>query len=65
MPVEQITNVLGDLVYGTMLTNLLAGRRGVFERQAREIVDTVFNGILSDDERGQAPRPQTFSENPS
>lgn len=55
MPVEQITNVLGDLVYGTMLTNLLAGRRGVFERQAREIVDTLFHGILSEGERARNP----------
>jgi AcrR family transcriptional regulator len=52
MPVERIMNVMGDLVYGTVLTNHMAGRKTSFEEQAGEIMDIVFNGILSDGERG-------------
>lgn len=53
MPVERITNVLGDLLYGTMFTNFFTGRRKDPDVQAREILDVVFHGILSDSERGQ------------
>lgn len=47
VPVEQITNVLSDLAYGTMMTNLIAGRRGAYARQTREIVDILFSGLLT------------------
>ncbi len=53
MPVERVLNVMGDLVYGTMFTNYLSGRRESFEEQARDILDIVFNGILSDREKKQ------------
>jgi AcrR family transcriptional regulator len=55
MPVERITDVFSDLVYGTMFNNYFTGRKKKFEAQAKDIVDVVFNGILSDAER-QAPR---------
>jgi AcrR family transcriptional regulator len=51
MPAERITDVLSDLVYGTMFTNYFTGRQKSFEAQAREILDVVFHGILSDAER--------------
>ena len=51
MPVERITGVMGDLLYGTMFTNFLTGRRRPHEDQARDILDVVLNGILSDAER--------------
>jgi AcrR family transcriptional regulator len=56
MPVERITDVLSDLVYGTMFTNYFTGqrRRGAAvssERQAREILELVFYGILTPGER--------------
>jgi hypothetical protein len=51
MPVERITGVMGDLLYGTMFTNFLTGRRRPYDQQARDILDVVFNGILSDAER--------------
>jgi AcrR family transcriptional regulator len=57
MPVERITDVLGDLLYGTMFTNYFTGRRKDPELQAREILDVVFRGILSDTER-QRQKPQ-------
>jgi AcrR family transcriptional regulator len=51
MPVERITDVMSDLVYGTMFTNYFTGQRKPFEAQARDILDVVFHGILSDAER--------------
>jgi AcrR family transcriptional regulator len=51
MPVEQITDVMSGVVYGTMFTNYFAGRHKPLEEQARNILDVVFHGILSDTER--------------
>jgi AcrR family transcriptional regulator len=48
MPAERITDVLSDLVYGTMFTNYFTGHRKSVETQAQEILDVVFNGILTD-----------------
>lgn len=46
VPVDRITNVLSNLVYGTMFTNYFAGRSHSLENQAEEILDIVFHGIL-------------------
>lgn len=54
MPVERITDVVGHLVYGTMFTDHFADRRGSTEAQARDILDVVYLGLLSESER-QAP----------
>lgn len=51
IPVERITSVTSDLVYGTMFSNYFAGRKLSLKQQADEIVDIVFCGILSDSER--------------
>jgi hypothetical protein len=51
IPVERITDVISDLVYGTMFTNYFTGPRKSFEEQAQDILDIVFFGILSDRER--------------
>jgi len=51
MPVERITDVVSDLLYGTMFTNYFAGPRKPFEAQAQDIIDIVFHGILSAPER--------------
>ncbi len=53
MPVTRITDVIGDLVYGTMFTNYFTGPRKPPEAQARDILDVVFHGILSESERKQ------------
>jgi AcrR family transcriptional regulator len=58
MPVERITDVLSDLVYGTVFTNYFTGHRKPFDEQARDILDVVFHGILSDDERGKRRRKE-------
>src|SRR5580704_13150602 len=47
MPVERITDVLSDLVYGTMFSNYFTSNQQSFEAQAMDILDVVFHGILS------------------
>lgn len=51
MPVARITDVMSDLLYGTMFTNYFTGPRKPPEAQARDILDVVFRGILSESER--------------
>jgi AcrR family transcriptional regulator len=51
MPVERITDVLTDLCYGTVFTNYFTGHRKPHDEQAQDILDVVFHGILSEDER--------------
>jgi AcrR family transcriptional regulator len=51
MPVEKITDVMSDLCYGTMFTNYFSGPRKPFDAQARDILEIVFFGILSESER--------------
>jgi AcrR family transcriptional regulator len=51
MPVERITDVISDLLYGTMFTNFFAGQLKPSQEQARDILDVVFCGILSESER--------------
>ena len=55
MPVDRILEVLGDLLYGTMFTNYFSGRQTSVEAQARDILDVVFHGILSDVGRQRRP----------
>jgi AcrR family transcriptional regulator len=50
-PVHRILDVIGNLLYGTMFTNFFAGRNKSCEDQAQDIIDVVFNGILSDREK--------------
>lgn len=47
VPVERITTVLGDLLYGTMFTNFFAGRRKGSAAQADDVLDVVLHGILT------------------
>ena len=46
MPVDDLMDVVGQLVYGTMFTNVFSGRRRTPARQAADILDVVFHGIL-------------------
>lgn len=48
VPPERFFAVVGDLLYGTILTNLLTGRPADPDAQARDVLDVVLNGILSD-----------------
>lgn len=53
MPVERITDVISDLLYGTMFTNYFAGQRKPSHEQAHDILDIMYRGILSDEERAR------------
>jgi AcrR family transcriptional regulator len=53
IPVERITEVFSNLVYGTMFTNYFAGPTKSYEAQTQDILDIVFRGILSDSERSR------------
>jgi len=48
VPVERILDVVSDLLYGTIFTNHFSGRTKSFERQARDILDVFFRGVLVD-----------------
>ncbi len=51
VPVERISDVVGNLLYGTMFTNYFTNQRNSVEAQAKDILDIVFHGILSESER--------------
>jgi AcrR family transcriptional regulator len=51
VPPERVTDVLGDLLYGTMFTNYFAGRKRSPEDQAVDILDIAFHGIIPEAER--------------
>jgi AcrR family transcriptional regulator len=51
IPPERVIDVLGDVLYGTMFTNHVAGRNKPFDEQAQDIVNVLFHGILADAER--------------
>ena len=53
IPKERFFSVIGDLLYGTILTNLMSGRPADPEAQARDVADVILNGILADGERGR------------
>ncbi len=46
IPVERITDVINDLLYGIIFTNYFAGPRKPPKEQARDVIDIVFHGIL-------------------
>jgi AcrR family transcriptional regulator len=56
VPLSRIDDVLSDLVYGTMFTNHFSGRHKPVEAQARDILDIVHHGILSEKERHRQHR---------
>jgi len=47
MPAERFFAVVGDLLYGTILTNLLAGRPADPATQTEDILDIIMNGMLT------------------
>jgi AcrR family transcriptional regulator len=51
MPVERITTVMSNVLYGIMVTNFFNGQPAPAEVQAKEILDVIFAGVLSEAER--------------
>jgi AcrR family transcriptional regulator len=56
VPVEHLLTVVGDLLFGTVLSNHLSGRPADPAAQAAAVVDVLFHGILSDPERKKQHR---------
>ncbi len=54
LPVDRISDVLGDLVYGTMFTNYIAARTKSLVSQADGIIDLIFHGLLTPAERARS-----------
>jgi len=48
VPPERISDVVGNLIYGTMFTNYFAGAGKPVAEQARDILDIVFQGVLTE-----------------
>ncbi len=51
IPVEQITNVVSNVVYGIMVTNFFNGQPKPSDVQAKEVLDVIFSGILTESEK--------------
>jgi AcrR family transcriptional regulator len=52
VPRERFFAVMGDLLYGTILTNLLSGRPTDPDAQTADILDVILTGLLADRGRG-------------
>jgi AcrR family transcriptional regulator len=53
MPVERITDAMSHLLYGTIFMNYFSGEPKSVDEQSRDIIDVVFNGILTPAERAR------------
>ncbi len=51
IPVDRITDVFNSVLYGAIFTNYFENRRGRPERQAEDILDVIFRGILASPSR--------------
>jgi AcrR family transcriptional regulator len=51
MPADRITNVVSNMLYGIMVTNFFNGQAKPSDVQAKELLDVVFCGILTEPER--------------
>jgi AcrR family transcriptional regulator len=47
IPKERFFSVIGDLLYGTILTNLLTSRPNDPDAQAADVLDVILNGLLA------------------
>lgn len=51
LPVDDLLDTMGNLMYGTMFTNYFAGRSVPLCQQYKALVEISFRGILSESER--------------
>jgi len=47
MPVERISEVLGNLLYGTIFTNYFSGQTRSVDKQTQDVIDILFRGIAT------------------
>ncbi len=52
VPVERITEVISDLLYGTIFTNHFAGRKKSLASQCEDVLDILLHGLLHKKKRG-------------
>lgn len=67
IPTDRCLSVVGNLLYGTIFTNYVAGQTKAASDQAHDLVDVLFNGLLSDAERAifrSAPMPTMTTPTP-
>ena len=51
LPVERISDVISHQLYGTIFFNYVAGQASRVEQQTEAILDVMFNGLLTPQER--------------
>ena len=51
LPVDGITDVVGNLLYGTIFTNYFSGQTKSVDEQAHDIIEVLFKCILTAEER--------------
>jgi hypothetical protein len=51
MPVQRISDVISHQLYGTIFFNYIAGQATSVDEQTDAIVEVIFNGILTVEER--------------
>jgi AcrR family transcriptional regulator len=47
LPAERFFNVIADLLYGIVLTNLLTGRPADPDAQAADVLDVILHGVIA------------------
>ncbi|HOE10391.1 MAG TPA: hypothetical protein PKJ23_03095, partial [bacterium] len=52
IPVERVSEVIGNLLYGTMFTNYFLGATKSHDMQTEDILDIVLHGILNPESGG-------------
>ena len=52
IPVERVSDVIGNLLYGTMFTNYFVGATKPYDLQAEDILDIILHGILNPEIKG-------------
>jgi AcrR family transcriptional regulator len=58
VPVERVHAVIGDLLYGTIFTNYFTGRGKPLGQQVEDVLDVLFNGLLTPSEVERRKRAQ-------
>lgn len=53
VPIERLTDVISDLLYGTIFTNYFAGRKKSLASQCEDVLDVLFHGLLVSRKRGK------------
>ncbi|MBX3358820.1 MAG: TetR/AcrR family transcriptional regulator [Phycisphaeraceae bacterium] len=52
-PPGQVSDFIGNVLYGRMFTNYMAGRTESIDEQADSLLDILFDGLLTDAERSR------------